>query len=526
MISQVTDNGMKRYKGIGAAALALVAAVHLAAEDRPNILFIMSDDHTSQSWGIYGGILKDITPDSNIKRLAAKGCVLNNCFCTNSISVPSRASILTGQYSQKNGVYTLADGLSPDSLTVPKILQGNGYQTAIFGKWHLKKEPAGFDTYKVLPGQGRYNNPTYLTKENWQNDEKGGVEVPGFETDITTNYAINWMKNRDVRKPFMLMCHFKATHEPFEYAERFKNLYADMDIPFPVSGLDFGKKTTGRSFDGQQVEELEKRWEMASKNPEKFWTNYPGLPFSIEGMDSIQARKKIYQKFLKDYLRCAAGINDDLGKILDYLETSGLDKNTIVIYTSDQGYFLGEHGFFDKRLIYEESLRMPFVICYPKEIKGGKRIDDIILNIDFASLLLDYSGLKAPQKMQGQSFRENLKGKPASTWRKSMYYRYWENDTERPAHLGVRNKRYKLALFYGQSRTKFKQNMEASGLPAWEFYDLKKDPLELHNAVNNPVYIHIIRQMKQELVQLRKTYQDTDAQNYELEKLINAYLQK
>jgi arylsulfatase A-like enzyme len=427
------NQNFKLYLGV--AAMMVNPGAKGQATEKPNILFIMADDHTSQAWGIYGGILEKYVQNSNIKRLAAKGCMLNNCFCTNSICVPSRASILTGQYSNRNGVYTLNESLSPDSLNVAKILHQNGYQTAVFGKWHLKKEPSGFDNYMVLPGQGIYHNPFFLTKDNWQDNESGGKAIQGYETDIITDQSINWIKNRDRNKPFFLLCHFKATHEPYDYADRFKELYHDTEFPYPSTIFDFGRQTTGRSFDGQPLEVLASRMMQASVNP-KFWISYPGLPFSTEGLDSIQARKKIYQKLIKDYLRCAAGINDNLGRILDYLESTGLDKNTVVIYTSDQGYFLGEHGFFDKRLIYEESLRMPFVICYPKEIPGGKRIDDIILNIDFPALFLEYAGISKPATIQGEGFRNNLKGNTPKNWRKSMYYRYWENDVERPAHFG------------------------------------------------------------------------------------------
>ena len=221
-------------------------------------------------------------------------------------------------------------------------------------------------------------------------------------------------------------------------------------IPEPESLYDFGPETTGRTFVGQKLDELAKRMMKASKNPDKFWTNYPGLPFSTKGLDSIQARKKIYQKFIKDFMRCGAAIDENIGRLLDYLEESGQAENTVVIYTADQGYFLGEHGFFDKRMIYEESLRMPFVIHYPKEIKGGTRIDDIILNIDFASLFADYAGVENFHSGQGRSFRQNLSGNTPADWRKSMYYRYWAHAPRRPAHFGIRNHNYKLAFFYGQ----------------------------------------------------------------------------
>ena len=466
-------------------------------DKQPNIIFIMSDDHTSQAWGIYGGVLQDYVKNENIKRLAAKGAVLNNAFCTNSICVPSRGAILTGQFSHRNGIYTLSDFLSPDSMNIAKTLQKNNYQTAVIGKWHLIKEPSGFDHYMVLPVHGVYNDPVLKTKENWEDGRRGGKKYKGFTTDIITDYSIDWIKNRNKDKPFFLMTHFKATHEPFHYPDRHKDLYKDIEIPEPPTLYDFSPQTTGRSFVGQKLENLGNRWEQ-SINDSTFWTTYPGLPYPLEGLDSIQTRKAIYQKFVKDFMRCGAAIDDNIGRLLDHLEESGLDKNTVVIYTSDQGYFLGEHGFFDKRLIYEESLRMPLVVCYPKEINGGTRINDIVLNIDFPALFADYAGLDKPEFIQGRSFRENLIGNTPEDWRKVAYYRYWHHRLERPAHFGIRNDRYKLAFFYGQPLG-MRGAMKKTTDPAWEFYDLLEDPREISNAYNNPEYADIIKDMKEEL---------------------------
>ncbi|WP_127137607.1 sulfatase [Flagellimonas oceanensis] len=486
----------------------------------PNILFIMSDDHTSQAWGIYGGPLKDYVRNENIKRLASEGAVLNNTFCTNSICVPSRGTILTGQYSHMNGVYTLTDALEPDSLNIAKVFQENGYHTAIIGKWHLKKQPSGFDYFNVLPGQGVYHDPILKTKENWQDSQEGGAKYQGFSTDVITDLSIQWMDTISKEKPFLLMTHFKATHEPFDYPERFKDLYGDEDIPEPQSLYDFGPETTGRSFEGQSLDNLALRWESASKGP--WWCDYPELPFTVEGIDSIAARKKTYQKLVKDFMRSGAAVDENIGKLLDYLEQSGLAENTVVIYTADQGYFLGEHGFFDKRLIYEESLRMPFVIRYPKEIKGGQRIDDIVLNIDFASLFADYAGIDLPESFQGQSFRNNLKGETPKDWRKTMYYRYWTHEPIRPAHFGIRNERYKLALFYGRSLdVNLYQNENTE--PAWEFYDLEKDPHENHNAFNDPQYAEVIAEMRQELLEQRENVGDTDADHPEVLEILNSH---
>ncbi len=491
--------------------LALAQAPSIKKDTRPNILFIMADDHTSQAWGIYGGVLKDFVKNDNIKKLAREGAVLNNAFCTNSICVPSRAAILTGQYSNRNKVYTLGDALNPDSANIAKQLQQSGYQTALIGKWHLKTRPSGFDHFMIMPGQGVYFNPVFKTEDDWKDGEyeSSGRKYPGYNTDIVTDYSIDWMKNRNPEKPFFLMTHFKATHEPCEYPDRLKDLYKEVEIPCPVSLYDFGPQTNGRTFTGQKLENLEARWEQYQKHPDTYWTTYPGMPFSIDGLDSIQARKKIYQKFVKDYLRCGAAIDENLGRILDYLEKSGLAKNTIVIYTSDQGYFLGEHGFFDKRMMYEESARMPFVIYYPKEIKGGTRINDIILNVDFAALFADYAGIKKPAFIQGESFRKNLEGHPAKEWRKSMYYRYWEHSPARPAHFGIRDSRYKLIFYYGQPLG-MKEASKETTKPGWEFYDLKKDPSELHNAIADKSYQSIISKMKIELKKQKAIAGDSD----------------
>ncbi len=486
--------------------------------ERPNVLFIMSDDHTSQAWGIYGGILRDLVKNDHIQRLADEGTILNNAFCTNSICVPSRGSILTGQYSHRNGIYTLSDAMHPDSTHIAKVLGANGYQTAIIGKWHLKKPPSGFDHFMVLPGQGVYHNPRLKTSEDW---ETNGKVYPGFSSDVITDYSLQWLDHRDSTKPFFLMTHFKATHEPFDFPERHKDLYRNVDIPEPESLYDSGPETTGRSFTGQTLEILGARYTRASVDS-TFWTSYPDLPFSTEGLSPDDKRKKIYQKLVKDFMRCGAAIDDNIGRILDYLDNNGLTENTIVVYTADQGYFLGEHGFFDKRLIYEESLRMPFVIRYPKEIKAGARIDDIILNIDFPALFADYAGIPQPNFIQGKSFRNNLKGKTDPDWRTSMYYRYWLHRTERPGHFGIRNHRYKLALFYGQplgSSGAMKQSTE----PAWEFYDLQEDPAEVHNAINDQVYSDIIKEMKKELLALRNELGDTDKEYPEMQEVFSNY---
>ena len=483
----------------------------------PNIIFIMSDDHTSQAWGIYGGVLEKYAINQNIKRLAAEGVVLDNAFCTNSICVPSRASILTGQYSHINQVYTLSDALHPHQLNVAQLIQKSGYQTALIGKWHLKDKPSGFDHFNILPGQGRYHNPILKNNDNWEYGNKGGKEYKGFSSDVIMNESLKWLDQRDKEKPFMLMTHFKATHEPFDYPERFKNLFENDSIPEPVSLLDFDTQKSGRSFDGQILEILAERWREASlKNNGR----YPGLPFDTDGLNTVQARKKTYQKFVKDFLKSAAAIDENIGRMLNYLDENGLTDNTLIIYTSDQGYFLGEHGMFDKRMFLEESSRMPFVVRYPEEIPAGKRIDDIVLNIDFPSLLLDYAGIPQPDEFQGQSFRKNLIMENNDQWREKMYYRYYAHALNRPAHLGIRTDQYKLIFYYGLSLGMKGTYTDQASTPAWEFYDLVNDPLELKNQYNNLEFKTIITELKKDLVELRVQYGDAQKDGAEMKKVI------
>ncbi len=492
--------------------------------DRPNILFILSDDHTSQSWGIYESRLNSYIKNENIRTLAKEGCVLDNAFCTNSISVPSRASIMTGAYSHQNGVYTLSDALDPEADNIAKRLHEGGYQTALIGKWHLKKEPSGFDYYSVFHDQGDYVDPVFKTADNWIDDDKGnnGIKEEGFSTDLVTDKTIAWIKDRDKTKPFMMFCHFKATHEPWDFPERLKHMYDDVEFPEPENMMEFGPEKSGRVFPGQQLENLASRWEIASKDPDKWWCRYPELPFSTKGMDTIAARKATYQKLIRDYLRCGATIDDNIGRLMQILEEEGLAENTIVVYVSDQGYFLGEHGFFDKRMMYEESLRMPFVIRYPKEIPAGTRNKDIILNVDFASLLADYAKVDAPEKSQGRSFRENLKGETPSDWRKNMYYRYWTQHQIRPAHMGIRNDRYKLMFVYGDPLNT-KGSEDKVSTPAWEFHDLVNDPHENHNAYNDKEYASVIKEMKKELLLLREETGDTDRDTPRMKEIIEKY---
>ena len=483
--------------GLGAVVLGCSsrAAPSKGRTRRPNILFVMSDDHTSQAIGCYGLRLSDYAPTRNIDRLAAEGAILKNCFCTNSICVPSRACVLTGQYSHINGAKTLAGRLDSDRDNVARHLQAAGYQTAIVGKWHLKDRPSGFDYYNVLRGQGRYHDPIlYETNANW---EQGGKVHQGHSTDVITDVTLDWLRNeRDPDMPFAMMCHFKAVHEPFYSHDRYRSLYADEDLPEPED-LFWPESPRGKRFEGWPLEILAQRFEKRS-------SSYAPPQLDVEVMDAKEVRRATYQKFIKDYLRGVAGIDDNVGRLLAWLDDAGLAEDTVVIYTADQGYFLGEHNLFDKRFMLEESLRMPFVVRYPREIAPGTSTGDIILNIDFAELLLDYADAAIPATMQGRSFRANLRGHTPDDWRDAMYYHYWTHQKQRPSHYGIRTKRYKLIYYYGLLR------MGRQPEQCWELYDLQTDPREQTNQYDNPDYREVIPDLKRCLDRLRAEYHDTD----------------
>ena len=344
----------------------------------------------------------------------------------------------------------------------------------------------------------------------------------GFSTDLVTDKTIRWIRSRDKEQPFMMCCHFKATHEPWDFPERLAHIYDGVTFPEPANMMEFGPEESGRTFPGQPLEDMARRWGIASKDPDSWWCKYPELPFSIEGMSKEDARRKIYQKLIRDYLRCGAAIDDNIGRLLRFLDEEGLAENTIVVYVSDQGYFLGEHGMFDKRMMFEEPLRMPFVIRYPKEIPARTRNSDIILNTDFASLLADYAGVNAPSCSEGRSFRDNLKGETPHDWRQSMYYRYWTHHKIRPAHIGIRSHRYKLMFLYGDPLNATGSD-KAPVNPSWEFYDLLADPHENHNVYGSPTYAGEIEKMKRELLKLRREVGDTDAATPRMQEIMDEY---
>ena len=468
--------------------LGAAGAGYAAGGKQPNIVYIMADDHAAHAISACGSRINR-TP--NIDRIASGGVRMTNCFCTNSICTPSRAAILTGQYSHRNGVYTLSDRLDPNRNHVAKELQTAGYQTAMIGKWHLASEPTGFDYWNILPGQGVYYDPVFI-------DAGGKKKHEGYCTDIIADFSIDWMKRRDPKKPFFLMCHHKAPHRPWDPAPKYKHLFDGQTIPEPDNLFDHyeGRARSVSTVTMKVGEDMNQR------------DVKQAFPPDLKG-DAL--RKWAYQLYIKDYLRCIQSVDDNVGRVLDYLDAEKLAQDTIVIYTSDQGFFLGDHGWFDKRLMYEESLRMPFLMRYPRAIKRGSVNRDIVLNIDFAPMFLDYAGRKTPAEMQGRSFRANVEGHTPKDWRTSMYYRYWmhnTNDHHVPAHYGVRTDRWKLIYYYGKPLGMKGANPPDTP-PEWELFDVRNDPREMKNLYGDPKFAPVVKELKALLEKKQKEAGDT-----------------
>ena len=463
-----------RAAGLGpvAAALTRWSAAAQSSGARPNIIFIMADDHASHAMTCYGSRINK-TP--NLDRIAGEGMRFDNCFCTNSICAPSRAVILTGKYSHLNGVRDNRLRFDGSQQTFPKLLQETGYQTAMIGKWHLKSDPTGFDYWHVLPGQGAYHNPQFI-----EMGERAKHE--GYVTDIITDFTLEWLRTRrEASKPFMLMCHHKAPHRRWEPGPKHATMYEDVKIPEPVTFND------------------DYRTRSAAAHEQKMSILHDLTTRDLKGVEppaglSEQALKEWkYQRYIKDYLRCVASIDDNVGRLLNYLDEAGLSDNTLVIYTSDQGFYLGDHGWFDKRFMYEESLRMPLLMRHPRLIKPGSINDDIVLNLDFAPTFLELAGVEKAKDMQGESIRPLLRGKTPRKWRKSMYYHYYEYPGSHSVkrHYGLRTKRHKLMHFYHD-------------IDAWELYDLERDPHELNNIYGDPANAALVKRLKAELERLRR----------------------
>ncbi len=495
--------------------------------EQPNIIFIMSDDHAFQAVSAYGHNLNN-TP--NIDRIAKEGAIFNKGFVTNSICAPSRAVMLTGKHSFINGK---VDNIQPYNWNQPnfaKSLQKGGYETALVGKIHLRGEPQGFDFWSVLPGQGHYYNPVFI--ENGDT-----IQIEGHVTPITTEKSLDWLKNkRDQNKPFLLLYHQKAPHRNWMTEEKYLTLFDDKTFDPPSNffdnyegrgraakeqemkidghgywGHDFkflSDPFTGENtnFDRQLsrlTEEQRTKWLDAYTPKNNLFRS-----MNLEGKELAVWK---FNRYIKDYLRTIQSIDDGVGEILDYLDSNNLSENTIVVYTSDQGFYLGEHGWYDKRFMYEESLRTPILMRYPKEIMRGTEINQLIQNLDFAPTFLDYAGIKIPKDLQGKSFRK-IVNQTHSEWRDAIYYTYYEYPSVHMVkrHYGVRTDRYKLMHFYYD-------------IDEWEMYDLEEDPSEMNNIYGDPEYDNIKEMMHKRLVEMRNKYGDSDDLN---EMHLERYLSK
>ena len=446
----------------------------------------MSDDHAAHAISAYGSRINR-TP--NLDRIADNGMRFDAAFCTNSICTPSRAAILTGTYNHVNGATTLHTPLDNSQWTFPQSLQDAGYVTGIIGKWHLGHgpghDPVGFDYWRILPGQGHYDNPVML--------EANGriVERGGYVTDLITDDCIDFIEEHKGR-PFALFCHHKASHRTWKPAPRHFTLFNDLDIPQPET---FWDDLEGRAEVIQAV-----KMHMMDLDP---ITDLKALvPDGLSRKDEIEWR---YQRYIKDYLRVVAAMDEGIGRLLDKLDEEGLTDNTIVVYTSDQGFFLGDHGWFDKRLMYEESLGMPLLITYPERVASGTSCDEIVVNVDFGPTLLDLMGVEIPDHVQGRSFAPLLTGERPADWPQSMYYRYWmhrDGAHNTPAHYGVRTKTHKLICYYNDPL----DQPGASGPTdpiEWELFDLVTDPMELHNVIDDPLYTEVRMELAAELARLQ-----------------------
>lgn len=490
-----------------------VAEESLEPKKRPNIVFIISDDHAYQAISAYGGRLEQIAPTPNIDRIADEGMLFNRCLVTNSICGPSRAAILTGKYSHQNGFIdnTIGSKFDFDQQTFGELLQQAGYKTGVLGKLHLGQTPTkGFDYIDILPGQGSYYNPTFV-------NEEGQYQLEGYTTDIITEKAIDWIDSvKTQEQPFMLFLGHKSPHRQWQPGPEELGMYEGVEIPEPktlfddysgnreIAGMNYMSISDAMKMaqdlkitDGPQAgltEEQQRKWDFIYKP-----INEEFKKANLKGDDLTRFK---YQRYMRDYLACVAGVDKGVGNVLDYLKEAGLDKNTIVIYTSDQGFYLGEHGWFDKRWMYKESLRTPLIVKWQGEVKPGTVNNDLVSNLDFAETFLDIAQTDIPDDMQGKSLVPILKGNTPKDWRKAHYYHYYEHPSEHDVrrHYGITTDKYKLIHFYYD-------------LDKWELYDLEKDPSEMNNIYGNPEYAQIQEGLHKELEELRSKYGDNDSLN-------------
>lgn len=512
---------MKNYFLASAAILSLTACHQQKINKQPNIIFMMTDDHTTQAMTCYGGTLLQ-TP--NLDRIANEGIRFDHCYVSNALSGPSRACILTGKFSHVNGFKDNASVFDGSQQTFPKLLKKAGYQTAMIGKWHLISKPEGFDFWSILSGddeQGHYYQPEF-------NENGKIITEKGYVTDIVTDKTIRFLEKRDKSKPFCIMYHQKAPHRNWMPAQRHLGKFNDVVFKEPVNLFD-NYETRSRAASEQDMNianTMKEGWDLKIATPEelrdttikdKFYEAYHRMTpeeqkkwdeayaprikefreNKLTGKDLVRWK---YQQYMRDYLATTLAVDDNVGRLLKYLEDIGELDNTIIVYTSDQGFFLGEHGWFDKRFMYEECQRMPLLIRFPKLIQAGSKSDALCMNVDFAPTLLDLAGVKVPGDMQGKSLMSILKnkGEIPEEWRKAVYYHYYEYPAEHSVkrHYGIRTRDYKLIHFYND-------------IDEWELYDLQKDPLEMNNVYNNQLYAAKKNELMQLLKEMRTSYQDT-----------------
>ncbi|RAJ01663.1 arylsulfatase A-like enzyme [Chitinophaga skermanii] len=500
---------MKKTILVALACWLTLGGLH-AQQKKPNVVFIISDDHAYQAISAYGSQLAQ-TP--NIDRIAKEGAVFKNALVTNSICGPARACFLTGKYSHKNG-FKVNNGTKFDMSQqhFPRILHQNGYQVAWIGKMHLESLPQDFDYFNIVPDQGRYYNPSFIGPKN------DTVRHQGYITNIITNMTEEWIQQRDTSKPFFLVVGEKATHREWQPDLQDLGAYDDRTFPLPSSfkdkyvnrvaaaNQDMTISTTMRLREDLKVGvDYNKDWLYRNLNPEQrkayedYYDKKVTKEFNTLQLSGDALTEWKYQRYLKDYLSTAKSLDRNVGKILDYLDQKGLAENTIVIYCSDQGFYMGEHGWFDKRFMYEESLKTPFVMRWPKKIKPGTVVNDLMLNVDWAPTMLDIAGVKAPADMQGVSFLPLLSGKKTA-WRDAAFYHYYEYPEPHKVspHFGVRTKEYTLIRFYGPADN-------------WELYDLKKDPGQINNLYGKPGYEKVTNKLKARMKSLIEVYEDDEA---------------
>lgn len=510
---------------IGSTVILLLLVSCSARQALPNIIFIMSDDHAYQAISAYG---HDLNHTPNIDRIAKEGAIFNRGFVTNSICAPSRAVVLTGKHSFLNGKVDNIQAFDWDQPNFAKLLREAGYQTALIGKIHLDGQPQGFDYSAVLPGQGHYYNPDFI---------ENGVtrRIKGYVTSITTQLALDWLEDkRDRSKPFLLLYQQKAPHRNWKPEGKYLDLFDDKTFEPPANYFDDYQHRGSAAREQEMRIDSHARWGHDFKMLIDPDGKYTDLNEELERFDDEQrnawlaaytpgneAMKRLnlagaelsiwkFNRYIKDYLRTIQSIDDGVGEVLDYLDENGLAENTIVVYTSDQGFYLGEHGWFDKRFMYEESFRTPILVRYPKEIKAGTSIDELVQNLDFAPALLDYAGLEIPDDMQGESFRKIVSGE-SSEWRDAVYYTYYEYPSVHMVkrHYGIRTARYKLIHFYYD-------------VDEWELYDLEKDPAEMNNVYEDEQYSSVRAEMHEKLAAMREKYGDSDELNQmHLERYLN-----